>query len=862
MSKNFVVIRAKIRGNKTVATTISLFLMLTIAITLVALPVANAQAPLTKKTYAYVGATPNPVGVGEQTLIHVGITDPLVIVTDGWTGLTVTVTRPDGTTETLGPFRTDATGGTGTAYVPSMEGTYKLQTHFPEQEYTWTQPPIFEPWLEGKTILYEASDSDILNLVVHAEKSEIWPGIPLPTEYWTRPIDAQFREWATISANWLAIPPNRLASYNDNAPETAHVLWAKPLATGGLVGGKLGDHSFESGDAYEGKFGDWDGSAWGGGTSVVINGVLYYNRLTTGSFMMPPFVESMWKQQGIVAVDLRTGEELWFRNNTRLTFGQTFYWDSYNYHGVFAYLWEIVQDFNFMTGAMDNTWNAYDAFTGEWAYSMTDVPSSGSLNGPGGRIYGPKGEIYIYDINLAAGWIALWNSSKVIANVGSWGSSANLQKTFDARNGYMWNKTIPTGLPGSANAVFFEDLVVGSNAAGFTHMGSDPVTIWAINLKPGQEGTMLYNKNWTRPKADLTLGFMAASSEDRVFTLWAKEDRTHYGFNLDTGEKIWGPTLAQYYLDIFGMHTAIAYGKYISLGMSGQLHCYDVKTGALLWNYSYRDPLNEVLWANDWSLQPLFFADGKLYLGQSEHSPVNPLPRGAPFVCLNATTGEVIWSIAGAFRQTDWGGQAIIADSIIATMDTYDQQIYAIGKGPSATTVTASPEVSVHGSSVLVKGIVTDISPGTKEYALTARFPSGVPAIADESMSDWMLYVYKQFPRPANATGVEVTLDTVDPNGNFVHIGTATSDTNGLFSYAWTTPDVPGTYTIIATFAGSESYYASYTETAMVITEAPAATPTPTPLALPPTETYFAVSTIAIIIAIAIVGLILLRKRP
>ena len=37
-----------------------------------------------------------------------------------------------------------------------------------------------------------------------------------------------------------------------------------------------------------------------------------------------------------------------------------------------------------------------------------------------------------------------------------------------------------------------------------------------------------------------------------------------------------------------------------------------------------------------------------------------------------------------------------------------------------------------------------------------------------------------QKPIPANATGVEVTLDAVDPNGNFIHLGTATSDMSGL----------------------------------------------------------------------------------
>ena len=35
------------------------------------------------------------------------------------------------------------------------------------------------------------------------------------------------------------------------------------------------------------------------------------------------------------------------------------------------------------------------------------------------------------------------------------------------------------------------------------------------------------------------------------------------------------------------------------------------------------------------------------------------------------------------FRDTRWGGNGIIGDSIIATMDTYDQRVYAIGKGPS-----------------------------------------------------------------------------------------------------------------------------------------------------------------------------------
>jgi hypothetical protein len=163
----------------------------------------------------------------------------------------------------------------------------------------------------------------------------------------------------------------------------------------------------------------------------------------------------------------------------------------------------------------------------------------------------------------------------------------------------------------------------------------------------------------------------------------------------------------------------------------------------------------------------------------------------------------------------------------------------------------------------VIQGTVTDISPGTEEYALRARFPHGVSAVADENMTAWMEYVYMQYPLPADVVGVEVTLDAVDSNGNFVHLGTATSDTSGAFSYAWTTPDIPGKYTIIATFPGSKSYYASYAETAAVVTEAPAAPATPEPAApLPPYEMYTIGAAIAVIIAVAIATILILRKRP
>jgi hypothetical protein len=123
-----------------------------------------------------------------------------------------------------------------------------------------------------------------------------------------------------------------------------------------------------------------------------------------------------------------------------------------------------------------------------------------------------------------------------------------------------------------------------------------------------------------------------------------------------------------------------------------------------------------------------------------------------------------------------------------------------------------------------------------------------------------MEYVYMQQARPADATGVEVVISVMDSNGNNYEVGTATSDANGQYQLAFD-PPITGEYTVYAAFAGSESYWGSHAQAGLFVEEAPMASATPPPLTLPPTETYVAVGTGLIILAIAIVGLLLLRKH-
>jgi outer membrane protein assembly factor BamB len=812
----------------------TLFLLLALSAVATIIPSASPQATNVKATYAYIGAVPNPVNVGGECLLHLGITDAVSGANNGFEDLTVTVITPDNKTMTLGPFKTDSTGGTGTVFIPTMVGNYTVQTNFPEQVFGG--------------VTYKASTSSKLVIVVTEERPAYYTSLPVPSEYWTRPIDAQVRSAYVLAGHWLTSSPDNLyVPYNDG-PETAHVLWTKPLTTGGLVGGDVGlpdsmnqgPVGYETGDAYQGK---WS-------SRFIIGGILIYTHHTS------------IRPLEYTAINLRTGEELWtktFLDNRTITMCQTFYWQSYNYMGTYSYIWVTV----------GSDWYAFDPMDGKLRITFYNVPS-------GTTIVGDRGEIYRWSANLPTGRFLLWNMSAFISMEGSFLGPGPVSYNASATTGsdatraaraYTLNLTFNSaGLTGSVQRVYLNDRFIGA-VLNRTH-----VRLWAFSLEPGREGVKLYDKTWNAPaswaEGNQTLAWMSWSQQSKVATIFSKETCENYGFSLETGNYLWGPTPPEHYLnaldDTKSNARLIANGRYYSASVSGIVYCYNATTGELLWTYNAEEPYTENLWSNDWWLKPLFITDDKLYVAHLEHSANQPLPRGAPMICLNATTGDVIWRVDGMFRSTRWGGRAIMGDSVIATMDTYDQRIYAIGKGPTALTVNA-PNVGIPlGSSVLITGTVTDVSPGTKSSEVALRFPNGVPAVSDASMSDWMLYVYKNFPRPTNVTGVDVTISVVDANGNYRIIGQTTTSADGVFSLPWT-PDIPGEYKVYAAFAESGAYYPSHGETAFVVDEPEAtATPAPTPQPLM-IETYFLPAIAGVILAIILVGaaiVLVLRKKP
>ncbi len=818
-----------------------------------------------KEPRAFLGLSRNPIGVGQTEILDVGIPDPIQ-TGSGWVGLSVAITKPDGTNTTINDITTDPAGSTGVVFVPDQVGNYTLQTHFPEQWSNYStvgqilpQTPI--------NILYKAADSPTVILTVQAAPvSDGYPYVPLPTEYWTRPINSQLFAWYSIGGNWLtpwSTNPNQnfLVDGNDQSPMSAHVLWTKPLSAGGLVGAPMNSSGYDVGEAYEYQF---------SGT-IVMNGVLYYN-------LFPSTYASA--QKILVAVDIRTGQELWRQSGVTVVRGQLFDFSTENQHGSFATIW----------ATSGTTWLAYDAMTGDWLYNFTNVPS-------GTVMTGPSGEILILTVNLANGYMTLWNSSAVVGARGGaygvpmawnewrpWGRNINATgpvpvspETPTGYSGYSWNVTIPTGLPGSVVYAWPDDLVYGywrganvTNQVTIQTTPTDQFYAWAVSLKPQSRGTLLWNKTEALPAGNITITSARGPQDDqsRTFCVLLKETRQWMGFNLDTGNYLW-TTAAQGFMDQYGQIGAtwgnngvIAYGHLYAIHYDGILYCYDITTGKTLWTYANADQYGTELRNTNFPSDIAMITNGMIVITPSEFNPLIPRPSGAYTVCLNATTGEVIWKLN--FAAPGGGSKPVIGDNIIAGFNEYDNQIYSIGKGPSAVSVQAPSAAIALGNSLVISGTVKDISTGTTQSDIAPRFPNGVPAVSDDSMTEWMQYVYMQLPRPTNTTGVPVTLSVVDANGNYRQIGTVTSDSEGFYSLNWK-PDITGPYTVIANFAGSNSYWPSSAEAAFAVDSgAPTASPYPVTV-LPPTEMYIGAAAVAIIIAIAIVGVVMvlmLRKRP
>ncbi|MCW4046871.1 MAG: PQQ-like beta-propeller repeat protein [Candidatus Bathyarchaeota archaeon] len=854
---------------KKTTTAIALFLVLTFALSLVGLPAVTAHdPPWMIKTYAFIDVNPDPIGVGQEAFVTFGIDKVPMTVSaqygDRWTNLTVEITYPDGSKKTLSGFTADDTGFAHTTFTPEKTGNYTFVCKFGGQTLVGANPPpggfssSAREWIGD---VYLPSESSPSVLTVQDEPVGMIPFGPLPTDYWQRPINMMNSNWNTISGNWLGLMNyvNAGLGYNVTTNfhpyvelgNTAHVLWTTPMAPGGLIGGEYGDtaHSnFYSTAQYECKF-----------LPVILNGVLYFT-LTPGAST---------NKQGTVAFDIRTGKELWhsYSMNGTLRCGQIYNYISPNQYGGLAYLWTT----------SGNTYSMYDAMTGNWILDIQNGTTSVQLVSQP-ESWGPAaGSLLAYYINTTGTpRLVLWNSSRCIlrgvsgtSDPNSWSWRPTQGGKFNWQYGIEWEAPIATNITSGGVTSPISLSMSGGQSSGNIGITGDAIILaqqptgnwqnWQIEAGYSiRDGRLLWgpinrtNAEWTR--------VVTYSIGDGIYISMNNEMQTIDGYDAMTGKNLWTakfPTNT-----IWGYFSAYrpvsGYGLMFDSTFDGHCYAWNMTTGKLEWDW-WAGPADYNTVYGSWPVKVIeLVADGKVYLSAG-HTYNPPLFRGGHFYCLNATTGELIWQMLG-FCQSN-SPVVAAADGTLFLPNAYDNLLYAFGKGRSATTIEAPSAAIPFGSSLVIRGTVTDQSPGQTCLGIPA---AGTPAIADECMGAWMEYLYEQQPKPTNATGVPVSIDVLDSNGNYRNIGTVTSDANGFYSFEWK-PDIPGKFTVYAKFAGSESYYGSSAETAFVVEEAPAATPGPTPEPASLADLYFLPMSIGTIIAIVVVIALLallLRKRP
>ena len=421
----------------------------------------------TQQTYAFIVANPNPLGVNQTALVDFWMADvtPTSVGATGdfYSGVTVQITDPNGVVTTKGPYTLNSLADGFFDYVPTIVGNYSFQMIYAGNTFT------------DIGIQYLASQSPIFNLTVQQQPISSLPQSPLPTAYWTRPINAQNYQWNAVSSNWLMAAWNETGSsfglgaraFDDGSsyvgegtsPNSAHILWTSPLTFGGLAGGQYGSTPYYTGASYEQFF----------QPPVIMNGILYYNTILAEE----PSTETT--TPSITAVSMVTGQTLFTIQDTSLTFGQILQYVSPNQSGTFGYLWSV----------SGSTWTMYDASKGGKILTLINVPS-------GVVIPASDGSILVYSLTPNANGYALslWNSTQAI-NIDN-NHDPGLSNDYWEWRPYYW-QTDPlsngvvnaTGTtPYYSTNAEFQPIVAQQNTNGTMWTVQEPNTAAGLTLSP------------------------------------------------------------------------------------------------------------------------------------------------------------------------------------------------------------------------------------------------------------------------------------------------------------------------------------------------------------------------------------------
>jgi hypothetical protein len=816
---------------------------------------AGVTPSITVDTRAFLSFEPNPIGVGQELLVNMW-TNPPINPNRHQIGYTVTIEKPDGTTFTVGPFNSYLADATGYfTFVPDVAGTWRLKfdysgTYFPNG--TWNSKGYLNTTADSTayyidSAYYRADSTEWQNLTVQDSFVYSWPLTNLPTDYWTRPVHLENRAWWPILGSYPSYGligggnywPEDTNIYSSNynyipyvtAPNSAHVVYKQQQGIAGMIGGAAGQYSTSA----------------SGSPSVIYAGRAYQT-MTIPIDGVPTSCAVCW--------NIRTGEQYYA---IPVASGGTT-------PQVVSYTAPAASSFE--GAGLDQTYSVslinlannrlikINPATGAVTLNVTGMTpqllggSQGSVSQTG--FYADPFVISIQTIGSGA------STSYRLINWTTAGTTTNFTQRI------MNNVSLPWGL------VTFKGGLQGYS--GIVADFESNIMVWMNGLAP--DGLGVYHGTWMQA-ADMTTGALlwnktyaetrystAAFTADHGLVACVMEEGNYYAYNIRTGDFVWKTPQMDYPWASagFGAYSVMsAYGILIRNAYDG-VYAYNWTNGALLWHFvAPAVPFESAYYSGNQSVYSFnsqgFIADGKLFTYNTEHTPSYPRTRGWKLFAIDMFTGEGIWNITGSIST------GAVADGYLVSGNPDDGYVYSFGKGQSATTVTAPDTVVALGQGIVIKGSVLDLSPAQPN----------TPCVSDASMTTQMEYLHMQIPigglwGNATMTGVNVKLSAIDPNGNYIDIGTAVSDAySGNYAFTWT-PQTQGDYKLIASFEGSESYGSSSSNTGLSIGAA-AATTQPTTTAnidFAPVNNTLNIVTAAVAIAIVLAvinAVLLLRKK-
>jgi hypothetical protein len=819
-------------------------------------PPAGVTSYDTVTVVPHLSFRPTTIGLGQTFLVNIWTT-PALHAARNHPNYTVVITKPNGDVDvkTLPSYKADATAWF--EYVADQTGEWKLKFIFPG---TFFPGGTLAGGFMGGTAAvnptyYKAVSTSEQILTVQQDINPSWPENTLYDDYWTRPVHVENRGWWTVSGNWPATgyigggdvwdelypdctPVWTYQSYGMSsrltpwvqAPDSCHILWKRQDTIAGLIGGQAGQYGV-SGEP--------------GAPSCIYAGRVYDSYIkaglgstTTNSLMFRCY-------------DLRTGEVYWeypcaTGTSTGFFFGGT--------SGLVPNLIEYNPPTQSEVSGAEaaGTWSVnlmridggrlykWNPWTGAMTLNVSLSPVSSAIFYSNGYARGTRPMALSLVSSGGKNWLINWTTSGTSGTF----TSRILSNTSYAMSSLPVCCDFYAGYGATVSGISLDQVFVGENITGYN--------LWT--------GEKLWSVNLSEPMYSMLCDI---ADHGKVATLTAFG---HYVcYDLRTGAKLWTSETMDYPWSsaAFGGYTAFSgYGCIIREAYDG-IYAFNWTTGKIKWHYvapagaAYETPYTD---GNGTTVMPFYsfgvggqIADGKFFTWNYEHTESWPVTRGWSLHAIDVFTGKGVWNLTGCSTPR------AIADGYLVATGWADGYTYFIGKGKSATAVTAPDTEVPLGQSVVIKGTVMDLSPAQPN----------TPCVSVDSMKTQMDYLHMQLPiggiwNNVAMTGVQVILTALDSNGNYENIGTATTNAySGAFSCTWT-PPIEGDYTILANFAGDASYGSSGSSTAIFVGPAPSPYPTQEPINLPPDNTmliYGLIIAVVIAIVIGLVNLLLVRKR-